>query len=98
MKIFFKLLCENTRYNKFNGMVLECTSLLVSEETYSNFALMMKKLYEALKKEKMSLVLVLLPYSENIINILTKNRFEYLSKYVDYFNVMTYDYVSYKSG
>jgi GH18 family chitinase len=79
-------------------MVLECTSLFVSEETYSNFALLIKKLYETLKKEKMSLVLVLLPYSENIMNILTKNRFEYLSKYVDYFNIMTYDYVSYKSG
>jgi GH18 family chitinase len=79
-------------------MVLECNQLFVSEENYSNFAIMMKKLYEALKKEKMSLVLVLLPYSESIMNILTKNRFEYLTKYVDYFNVMTYDYVSYKSG
>jgi GH18 family chitinase len=79
-------------------MVLECNHLFVSEENYSNFAIMVKKLYEAFKKEKMSLVLLLLPYSENIMNILTKNRFEYLSKYVDYFNVMTYDYVSYKSG
>lgn len=56
---------------------------------------MIRKLYEALKKEKMSLVVTIFPYSESFSNSLNKMRFEYLSKYVDYFNVMTYDYLSY---
>lgn len=57
---------------------------------------MVKKLYDTIKKDKMSLILTIFPYSESFINNLSKNRLEYLSKYVDFFSVMTYDYLSYQ--
>ena len=79
-------------------MVLECNHLWLVENIYGDFATMLKKLYEALQKEKMTLILTIFPYSENFVNILTKKRFEYLAKYADFFSVMTYDYVQYRKS
>lgn len=83
------------KYNKFDGLVLECNHVWLMDNLYANFAIFAKKLYETLKKEKMSLVLTIFPYSESFVNQLSKKRFEYMAKYTDYFSVMTYDYVSY---
>ncbi len=66
------------------------------ENAYADFAIMLKKLYEAIKKENMILVLTIFPYADSFKNVLSKIRFEYVSKYTDYFSVMTYDYIQYQ--
>ena len=66
------------------------------ENAYADFAIMLKKLYEAVKKENMTLVLTIFPYADSFKNSLSKIRFEYVSKYTDYFSVMTYDYIQYQ--
>lgn len=42
----------------------------------------------------MKFIVTIFPYSESLVNYLSRPRFEYVAKYVDYFNVMTYDYVT----
>ena len=75
--------------------MLECNHIWLIETVYPDFAIMLRKLSEALKKDKKMLVLTIFPYSESFINYLSKIRFEYVSKYTDYFSVMTYDYIQY---
>jgi spore germination protein YaaH len=75
-------------------MVLECNHLWVMEDLYSRFSTLISKISEMLRKEKMTLIVTLFPLSESIQNVMNKARFEYLSKYVDYFNIMSYDYIS----
>jgi spore germination protein YaaH len=84
----------NTRYNKFDGMVLECNHLWMIEDLYARFSTLISRISDALKKEKMLLIVTLFPLSESVQSIMNKARFEYLSKYVDYFNIMSYDYIS----
>ncbi len=95
---FIKILMRRIKYNKFDGVVLECPQLWLMEDQYPSFALMIKKLYETLKKQKKDLITFIYPYSEQIKNVLNLKRFEYLSKYVDYFNIYTYDYVSFQKS
>lgn len=75
-------------------MVLECGYVFVNDNLYPNFVKLIQKLSEDLKKEKMLLTLVLFPFSENIPNVVSHQKFEFLTRYVDYFNIMTYDYIS----
>jgi len=49
------------------------------------------------KHEKMFLIITLYPQSESFQTILSKPRFEYLAKYTDYFNIMTYDHYQYSN-
>jgi hypothetical protein len=42
-------------------MVLECNHIWLLDNVYANFAIFQKKLYEALKKEKMILVQTIFP-------------------------------------
>jgi GH18 family chitinase len=53
---------------------------------------MIEQLHKELKKENFMFVIPLWPYSENIFNYLSRKRFETLANYVDYFNIMTYDF------
>lgn len=92
---FLRILMRRLKYNKFDGIVLECNHVWLLEEVYADFAIFVKKLYETLKKEKMNLILTIFPYTESFVNQINKKRFEYLAKYADFFSVMTYDYVSY---
>jgi hypothetical protein len=93
---FIKILMRRLNYNNFDGLVLECNLVWMLEKTYPDFAIFLKNLYETLKKSNKSLVLTIFPYSDTFLNQLTKTRFEYAAKYVDYFNLMTYDYYTYR--
>jgi len=94
---FLKVLMRRLKYNKFNGIVLECNQVWLIDKFFPNFTEFARKLSEELKKENMLFISVIFPYSDNIQNFLSKQRFEYLSRYVDYFNMMTYDYVTHLS-
>lgn len=92
---FIKILMRRLKYNKFDGMVLECNQLWIIEETYTHYAMLIKNLHDTLKAAKMKLVLTLFPYSESFINNVNRQRFEYLTNHSDYLNIMAYDYMSY---
>jgi spore germination protein YaaH len=94
---FLKILLRRLKYNKFDGMVLECNHLWMMEDIYAQYSNLIKRISEMLKKENKMFILVIYPYAESFINTLNKARFEYLSRYVDYFSVMSYDYISYMS-
>ena len=76
-------------------MVLDCTTFWMIDSLYTKTADFFRELYENLKKEKLELIVTIYPYAESFQNIISRDRFKYLSKYVDYFNIMTYDYLQY---
>jgi len=65
------------------------------DSLYTKTADFFRELYEALKKENMLLVTVMFPYADSFQNIISRDRFKYIAKYTDYFNIMTYDYLQY---
>ena len=91
---FIKVLMRRLKYNQFNGIVLECNQVWLIDKYFPNFTEFARKLSDELHKEKMILITTIFPFTENIGNYLSKQRFEYLSRYVDYYNLMTYDYFS----
>ena len=91
---FIKVLMRRLKYNRFNGIVFECNQVWLIDKYFPNFTEFARKLSEELHKEKMLFLTVIFPISENISNYLSKQRFEFLSRYVDYFSIMTYDYLS----
>lgn len=86
------------RHNKFDGMIFSCNLIWQFENLYTLFQTFIQKLYEAIKKENMSLILTILPYTENFINQLSRSKFQEISQYTDYFNIMTSDYVRYNES
>lgn len=91
---FIKVLMRRLKYNRFNGIVFECNQVWLIDKYFPNFTEFARKLSEELHKEKMLFLTTIFPFTENVGNYLSKQRFEYLSRYVDYYNLMTYDYVS----
>ena len=91
---FIKVLMRRMKYNRFNGLVFECNQVWLIDKYFPNFTEFARKLSDELHKEKMLFLTVIFPFSENLSNYLSKQRFEYLARYVDYFNMMTYDYIS----
>jgi spore germination protein YaaH len=91
---FIKVLMRRLKYSKFNGIVLECNQVWLIDKYFPNFTEFARKLSDELHKEKLTFITTMFPFSENIANYLSKQRFEYLARYVDYFNIMTYDYIS----
>ena len=85
------------KYNKFDGLVLECNQVWLIDKYFPNFTEFARKLSEELRKENMLFVTTIFPFTENISNYLSKQRYEYLNRYVDYFNIMTYDYITHLS-
>ena len=94
-KKFIKILMRRIKHNKFDGIVLDCIQLWMGEESYLSFEKFLPKLSEELHKSKLNIVITLFPYSEHVKNEVDKNRFEFLAKHIDYFNIMTYDYLQY---
>lgn len=64
------------------------------DDVYSLFENLIMSLSLKLKQDNKILILPLFPYSENSLNYVSRKRFEKLSNFVDYFNIMTYDYIS----
>lgn len=91
---FLKILMRRLKYNKFNGIVFECNQVWLIDKYFPNFTEFARKLSDELHKEKMSFITTVFPFSDNVANYLSRQRFEYLARYVDYYNIMTYDYVS----
>lgn len=94
-KKFIKILLRRIKHNKFDGAVFDCIHIWMGEEVYIAFAKFIPLLSQAFKENHLSLVVTLFPYAEQLKNAINKNRFEFLAKYIDYFNIMTYDYIQY---
>lgn len=89
------LIVKRLKLNKFEGLVLECTQFWFMEHLYPLYVTFQQKLYNELKKNDKKLIVVFFPLSETLQNIVSKARFDYLSRYLDYAFIMTYDYFSY---
>lgn len=89
------LIVKRLKLNKFEGLVLECTQFWFMEHLYPLYVTFQQKLYNELKKNEKKLIVVFFPLSETLQNIVSKARFDYLSRYLDYAFIMTYDYFSY---
>lgn len=90
-----KGLIKRTKFSKFDGINLDCTQFWVSEDLYPLYVTFQQKLHNELNKLKKNLIITLFPYSETMVNIITKPRVEYLSRYTDYIVLMTYDYLNF---
>lgn len=89
------LIVKRLKLNKFEGLVLECTQFWFIEHLYPLYVTFQQKLFTELQKNNKKLIVVFFPISETLQNIVSKPRFDYLSRYLDYAFIMTYDYFSY---
>ena len=94
---FLKILNRRLKYNNFDGITLDCIILWNNEKIYEYFINFLKKISEDLHNNNKIIIISLFPYTEGVQmnNIVNKKKFIELSKYIDYFNIMTYDYISY---
>jgi GH18 family chitinase len=101
MDHFIKILMRFVKSKKLDGLVLECNHLWMIEDLYSQYSMLIEKISKELRKEKekvgkdLTFIVVAYPYADSFANILNKTRFQYISQHVDFFSIMSYDYVSY---
>ena len=88
---------KRVKFSKLDGVNLDCTQFWFSEDIYPLYVSFQQKLYYDLKALKKKLIVTFLPYSTNLNNIISRPKFEYLSRYFDYSVMMTYDYLNYHS-
>jgi hypothetical protein len=94
---FWKILLRRINHNKIDGIVLECNTLWMVKDLYPQWAKLIETLGTRLREKNKLFILVVYPYAEAFSNVLDKAKFEYLSRSVDYFSIMSYDYISYIS-
>lgn len=92
---FLKILLRRLKYNKFDGIVIDCNNIWLAEDSYVALAKAIPDLYQALSSIGMKVIFTLFPYTDTLSVVVNQKRFEFLAKYVDYFNIMTYDYLQY---
>ena len=94
---FVKVLERRIKYNKFDGYVFDCMSIWYNENLLNNFMnYLLPKIHETMKKLDKKFIITLIPKYEKQYNpVVNKSIFKKMAKYVDYFNIMTYDYDTY---
>ena len=94
---FLKILNRRLKYNNFDGITLDCIILWNNEKIYEYFINFLKKISKDLHNNNKTIIISLFPFTEGVQmnNIVDKKKFIELSEYIDYFNIMTYDYISY---
>ena len=92
---FIKVLERRIKYNKFDGYVFDCIYLWFNENLLNQFTnQLLPKMGKLMKKLNKTLIMTIVPYfPQNVIN---KETFKKIATYVDYFNIMTYDYGQYR--
>ena len=95
---FIKILLRRADYNNLDGFIFDCIQFWMNEDIYKYFTKALPLISDALHKKNKQIIITLFPYSENDIkNEVNDKNFEYLSNYIDYFNIMTYDYLQYSN-
>ena len=94
---FVKVLERRIKYNKFDGYTFDCMQIWYDKALLNKFIdNLLPKIYDLMKKLDKKFILTIIPkYRKNVEMIITKEIFRKIAKYVDYFNIMTYDYDSY---
>ena len=95
---FIKILIRRADYNNLDGFIFDCIHFWINEEVFNSFSKALPLISKALHDKNKNIIITLFPYTENkIINEVNDKNIEYLSNYVDYFNIMTYDYLQYSN-
>ena len=99
MNNFLKILSRRIKANKFDGVLFDCIQLWLDETVYNTFySNFLPALSQSLHNNNKELIFTLFPYSETITrNFVNSKHFSDLAQYIDYFNIMTYDYIQYHS-
>ena len=96
---FIKVLERRIKYNKFDGYVFDYAPIWFKKNIADKFIkYFLPKIYESMNKLKKTFILTILPKNNKDTtggNYIDKNTFKLISKYVHYFNIMTYDYHQY---
>lgn len=92
---FLKILLRRMKYNKFDGIVIDCNNIWLTEDSYVALAKAIPDLHAALSSIGSKLIFTLFPFTDTLNVAMNQKRFEFIAKYVDYFNIMTYDYLQY---
>jgi GH18 family chitinase len=92
-----KVLLRRITHNKIDGIVLECNHLWMMKDIYPQWAKLVETVGTRIREKNKLFVLVLYPYADTFTNVLDRAKFEYLARYVDFFSIMSYDYISYIS-
>ena len=94
---FVKVLERRIKYNKFDGYVFDCMKIWFDEKLLDKFINnLLPKISNLMKKLNKKFIIAIIPkYQKNVGGLFDKNKFKKMAQYVDYFNIMTYDYDQY---
>ena len=94
---FVKVLERRLKYNNFDGYVFDCINIWYDQTLFNQFINnLLPKIHESMKKLKKKLIISIIPkFHKKVGGFLNKEIFKRISKYVDYINIMTYDYHQY---
>ena len=97
---FVKVLERRIKYNKFDGYVFDCMKIWFNENLFNSFSNnLLPKIHELMKKLNKKFILTIIPKDrKNNINFINYKTLKKISQYVDYFNIMTYDYDQYTNS
>ena len=94
---FIKVLERRIKYNNFDGFVLDSMYIWYDEDLLNKFINnFLPKMYNLIKKLKKKLIVAIIPkYLRESKAKANKETFKKLAKYVDFINIMTYDFGEY---
>ena len=83
---------KRTKHYKIDGFFIDCLDLQVNPEFEDLYYNLIEKVGLLLKNSGKVLILNIYPYSEKIVHFLTREKIQYLSKFVNYFVLSTIEY------
>ena len=94
---FVKVLERRIKYNKFDGYIFDCMKIWYDENLLNKFINnLLPKINEVMKKLNKKFIITMIPKHQKIeYKKLNKYKFKKIAQYVDYINIMTYDYDHY---
>jgi spore germination protein YaaH len=95
---FVKVLERRIKYNKFDGYVFDCMQIWFNENLLNKFVNnLLPKIYDKMQKLNKKFIITMIPKNKkNPNSFLNSSKFKKIAKFVDFVNIMTYDYDQYK--